>query len=269
MLVAIRLDVADLPDKLPVVDLDGVQLRSLMGGAAEDAAAVAGAALRDDLARELVSLAVGELLAQAAVRAGASAGLLGAGAATSVGTFGVGLAAGFVVDQVVSWAWDHWSDPRGELARATADRVDEILAPSWRGRRRRRGCGRGWRSGRGSGPRRGGPRSWGCSAGKGEGRDGTRPVRDPGDGRGGLRAGHCSGRGYREGGPGGGRGGRPAALEGVGGGGRGSLARATATTRCSQWVAAAGSPSRSSWGLGRRRRGPTPPFRTATPAAWR
>ena len=51
---------------------------------------------------------------------------MGAGASSSAATLGVGLAAGLVVDQVVSWAWDRWSDPRGVLARATAVRVDAI-----------------------------------------------------------------------------------------------------------------------------------------------
>lgn len=126
LLVTVRRDLADLPVSSPVVTLDERGLRSLIGRVTNDALVVAGAALRDEAARELVALAVGEVLANVVVRAGASAGLLGAGAASSAATFGVGLAAGLVVDQVVSWGWDYWSDPRGALARSTAARVDAI-----------------------------------------------------------------------------------------------------------------------------------------------
>ncbi len=126
MLVAIRRDVADLPGAPPSHLMDEKLLRESIEGAAAEAAGHAGAGLRDDVARGLVALAVGEAVAQAAVRVGTSAGVLGAGVASGAATFGVGLAAGLVADRLVSSAWDRWSDPRGELARAVAARVDEL-----------------------------------------------------------------------------------------------------------------------------------------------
>ena len=88
------------------------------------------------------------------MRVGVSAGLLGAGASSSAATLGVGLAAGLVVDQIVSWAWDRWSDPRGALARATAARVDAIRRAVVEGTASARACGRVWSRGLASGPPR-------------------------------------------------------------------------------------------------------------------
>ena len=58
----------------------------------------------------------GEVLAQVAVRLGVSAGILGTGAASGWATFGIGLVAGLVVDQIVSRLWDYFADPELELA---------------------------------------------------------------------------------------------------------------------------------------------------------
>ena len=62
---------------------------------------------------------IGEVLAQAVVRLGASAGLLGGGAASSAATLGSGLIVGLVLDRVLAWLWDG----RGELIRELEARI--------------------------------------------------------------------------------------------------------------------------------------------------
>jgi hypothetical protein len=122
LLVRLRQDLDGLPD-VAKLDLPDVQdLRSLVERTSAGAAVGAGAGLRADAARELVALAVGEVLAQAAVRLGTSAGLLGAGAASAATTLGAGLVIGVVVDQLLAWLWD----PRADLARALDGRLGEL-----------------------------------------------------------------------------------------------------------------------------------------------
>jgi hypothetical protein len=120
-LVALRADLADLPAP-PMIPLDRTAIGAKLEKALVVAAVRAGSDLRGELARELTALVVGEVLAQAAVRAGASAGLLGAGAASTAATFGLGLAAGVLVDALLAWAWDI----RAELVNELQHRLDGL-----------------------------------------------------------------------------------------------------------------------------------------------
>jgi hypothetical protein len=61
-----------------------------------------------------------------AVRLGVSAGILGTGAASGWATLGIGVVVGLIVDQIVSWVWDWWADPRGNLAAELDKKLDEI-----------------------------------------------------------------------------------------------------------------------------------------------
>ena len=103
---------------------------STLQAAFEDAMRVAldrtRADLRADVTREAVSLVAGEVLTMVAVRLGVSGGILAAGAGSSWATFGVGLVVAVIVDQVVSWVWDWWRDPEGDVSRKMNDKLDEI-----------------------------------------------------------------------------------------------------------------------------------------------
>ncbi len=122
LLVDLRRDLAELPTTLPIVTLDEPALRAVLERAAASAAGHVGRDLREDVAREVVALVVGEVLTQAVVRLGASAGLLGAGAASSAATLGSGLIVGLVLDQVLAWLWDG----RGELIRELEARIAQV-----------------------------------------------------------------------------------------------------------------------------------------------
>lgn len=118
LLIQLRQDLADLPATLPLVSLDQEAVRALYERAVAAAAERAGVNLQQDMARELVSLIVGEVLVQAAVRLGVTAGLTGAGAAT----LGAGLVVALLVDQLLHLVWDASRD----LIRELESRLDDL-----------------------------------------------------------------------------------------------------------------------------------------------
>jgi hypothetical protein len=83
----------------------------------------ASASVRVELGHELAALAIGEVLAEVALRLGASAGLVGAGQASTAITFGVGLVAGLAAERAIAWAF---GDPRDYLARRLGAALDEL-----------------------------------------------------------------------------------------------------------------------------------------------
>lgn len=126
MLVRMRADVSDLP----VADLPGFadpkSLKLAYEGALNQVVAKLGPEVRADVTLFMVSLVAQEVVTQVAVRLGVSAGVLGTGAATSWATFGIGLVVCVIVDQIISWAWDRWTDPKGQLAREMNAKFDEL-----------------------------------------------------------------------------------------------------------------------------------------------
>jgi hypothetical protein len=126
MLLKIREDVGDLPAaELPELANESSWLAAYEA-ALSRASLRAGDDVTADAATSIVSLAACEVLTQLAVRMGASAGILSVGAGSSVATFGAGLVVGLIVDQLVSWVWEWWADPRGNLAADLDRRFDEL-----------------------------------------------------------------------------------------------------------------------------------------------
>lgn len=126
MLVRLRQDVAEFPTAFVLAGTEPEQLQATFDEAIRKASLAAGSSLRGDVASELVSLIAGEVLTQAAVRLGVSAGILGAGAASSWATLGVGVVVGLIVDQLVSWVWNWVADPVGDLAQSLDAKIDEL-----------------------------------------------------------------------------------------------------------------------------------------------
>ncbi len=115
MLADLRVDVEDLAatNRLSLLDEDA--LRSHFDAAIECAMQVSGLDLQSNVGSQLVSIIVGEVLTQVAVRLGVSAGILGTGAASGWATLGIGILVGLVIDQIVSAVWNHWNDPTKNL----------------------------------------------------------------------------------------------------------------------------------------------------------
>jgi len=126
MLVKISEDLSDLPAAELPEFASHQTLRAAYEAALERAMERVGDDVTADVATQIVSLVAGEVLTQVAARLGVSAGILGAGAGSSWATLGAGVVIGLIADQLVSWVWDWWSDPRGSLAAELNDKLDEL-----------------------------------------------------------------------------------------------------------------------------------------------
>lgn len=126
MLLSMRADIADLPEYAAIKTTSDEDLASEFQAALRSAAETVSDDLSSDIESQLVSLVAGEVLAQVAVRLGVSAGLLGTGAASGWATFGIGLLAAIVVDQIVSRLWDYFASPELELAIELSKSLSEL-----------------------------------------------------------------------------------------------------------------------------------------------
>ncbi len=126
MLVRLRQDIVGLPvAELPQFQ-DPVALQTAYGSALKQAQTHVGASVNSDVASLVMSLVVQEVVTQVAVRLGVSAGVLSVGAGSSWATFGVGLVIGVIVDQLITYVWDAWADPKGQLAEDMNKKLAEL-----------------------------------------------------------------------------------------------------------------------------------------------
>ncbi|MCY2983556.1 MAG: hypothetical protein NTY15_07955 [Planctomycetota bacterium] len=115
MLVDLRVDVEDFKSTYELGRMDSAEVQSQFDAAVENAMLISGNDLQSNISSQLVSIVVGEVLTQVAIRLGVSAGILGTGAASGWFTLGVGVIVGLVIDQIVSAIWTHISDPQKNL----------------------------------------------------------------------------------------------------------------------------------------------------------
>jgi hypothetical protein len=143
MLVRIRADLEDLPPNALPAAADQQQWSAAYEQALATARARIASSLKTDLSSEVTSLIAGEVMTLVAIRLGVSAGVLAAGAGSTLPTLGIGLVVSLIVDQLVAWVWDWWQDPRGELAAEVNRKLDEMrklildgdgVSPGLRGR---------------------------------------------------------------------------------------------------------------------------------------
>ena len=87
---------------------------------------VAGADLTVDAGRAVADLIVGSVVTMIAARMGTSAVVVGAAAASSWWTFGIGLVIGVIVDQIIATVWDWTYDPRGKLVAMMGEKIEEV-----------------------------------------------------------------------------------------------------------------------------------------------
>ena len=115
MLVDLRVDVEDLSNSYGLGMMNADEIQSHFDAAIVNAMQISGYDLRTNVSSQLVSIIVGEVLTQVAVRLGVSAGILGTGAASGWATLGIGVLVGLVIDQMVSAIWSQFSDPTKNL----------------------------------------------------------------------------------------------------------------------------------------------------------
>ena len=125
MLVELRIDAGDLPAS-SLLEQDDRQLQASYDSALAKAIEESGAKVQDDVAAGIASTVAGEVLTQVALRLGVRAGILAAGAASGALTLGVGLVVSVILDQIVSFAWDWFADPKGNLANEINRKLDEM-----------------------------------------------------------------------------------------------------------------------------------------------
>lgn len=126
MLVDLRADIEDFPTDSSLRTLGEVDWQEAFDDAIARATSATSQQLESDVGTQLVSIITGEVLTQVAVRLGVSSGILTAGAASGWATFGVGLVVGIIIDQLVTVAWDHWTDPAGKLTKQLNQKLDEL-----------------------------------------------------------------------------------------------------------------------------------------------
>jgi hypothetical protein len=121
VLVRLRQDLADLAVAGSGPSFDTQAVTAALDRLTQVAAAQACVGLQVDVTRELVSWVACEFVARAAVRAVVPEALV----ASAPATLGVSLAAAVVADQALAWSWDYCANPRGAMAKALNDQLDE------------------------------------------------------------------------------------------------------------------------------------------------
>jgi hypothetical protein len=126
MLVRLRQDIVGLPDAhLPEFE-NLARLQTAYAEALSKAQSHVGTSVSNDVTQLVMSVVVQEVVTQVAVRLGVSAGVLSASAGSSWATFGLSIVVGVIIDQVVSWVWDIWADPKGALADEMNKKIGEL-----------------------------------------------------------------------------------------------------------------------------------------------
>ena len=126
MLVNIQRDVPDLPSSSIMRTTPPESLSNIFQTLLVQTAESANSDLARCIGQEAVSFIAGEILGELAVQMATSAGILTAGGSTGAMTFGIGLIVAVVVDQVVTWIWDWYADPKGDLAAAICAQIDNM-----------------------------------------------------------------------------------------------------------------------------------------------
>jgi len=121
MLVKIKSDISGFPIEYPVVNYDANRLDQVINEALQPSID----ASKADIHQQIASLIVCEVLEGTALLLGRSVGIIGAGATLSIKTLGVAVVASVIIDAFISYVWDWWKDPKGELAFKVNTKLDE------------------------------------------------------------------------------------------------------------------------------------------------
>ena len=126
MLVNIQADAANYPGSYKDFKLDESMLRVAFEDALKQVQTNTKIGLDLKLASELGSIIVAEIAVNVIRKLATSSGILGAGGLGVPATFGLSVIAGLIVDQIVSYVWDWFADPKGNLTNIVNTKLDEI-----------------------------------------------------------------------------------------------------------------------------------------------
>lgn len=130
MLIRIKKDAPNYPDFKSVEALDVATLKANYEKIVEEASKRSVTELAVDAGRLLASEVASFVAIKVAAAIAAKMTTTGviAGVATTSGpyTFGISIVAGIVVDQIVSWVWDWYADPKGNLSKKLNETLDQM-----------------------------------------------------------------------------------------------------------------------------------------------
>jgi hypothetical protein len=126
MLVDIRMDVADLPAGVSLAAMPVPDLQERYRAVCGRIAGITGADTAVDVGRAAADMIVSSVVTMMAARFGTSAVVLGAGAASSWWTLGIGLVVGVIVDQIIAAVWNWTYDPHGKLVAMMDTKINEV-----------------------------------------------------------------------------------------------------------------------------------------------
>jgi hypothetical protein len=125
MLARIVADLDDLPP-LPAHVIDKPKLEAVFRQALHQAQQRAQAEVPGMMGKEVATFLAADLAASAAIRLGLAAGWIRGGALIGWRSVVIGFVAVVVVDQILSWLWQHWRDPEGSIVAALQTKLYEL-----------------------------------------------------------------------------------------------------------------------------------------------
>jgi len=130
MLVRIKKDAPNYPDIKGISSFDNATLEAFFEKMVNEASSSAST----DMASAVGTMLASEIATVVAVRVGAAIAArmasTGTIAAFSTGsspyTLGLSIVAGIIIDQIVTWVWDWYADPKGNLSKKLNETLDQM-----------------------------------------------------------------------------------------------------------------------------------------------
>jgi len=126
LVVNLRQDIADLPKNSSLnSSLDNFNQESFKKNM-EEAIRSAGTKAKVEVSKDLVQMIAAEVLAAVGTKFLVSGGVLGVGGAAGIATLGISVIISLIVDQIISYVWDWYANPKDNLAQKVNGNLDEI-----------------------------------------------------------------------------------------------------------------------------------------------
>ena len=126
MLINIQLDVPDLPPNSIMRTTSPESLGSVFQTLLVQTAKSSQSDVMRCIGRDTVAEIASTILGPLAVQMAASAGILTVGGSAAGVTVGLSIIAAVIVDLAVSWIWDWFTDPKGDIAAAICSQLDNM-----------------------------------------------------------------------------------------------------------------------------------------------
>lgn len=126
LLVDLRQDLASLPEGSKLANNSQGFTEDSFKKAIEAAIKAGGNSAKVEVTKDLVTEIATNVLAAVGTRLVVSGSVLAAGGAASWATLGASVIISLIVDQIISYVWDWYADPKGNLALKVNGQLDEM-----------------------------------------------------------------------------------------------------------------------------------------------